>query len=128
MLVVLDTNVLVSAFWSKSSIPATVLGLALDGKVKPCFDDRILLEYWSVLMRPRFNFTEEEVRIVLQAIKETGISVLPEPLALKFTDDADRKFYEVAKSCDATLITGNLKHFPQEPHIVSPAEFLERYQ
>ena len=29
-------------------------------------------------------------------------------------DESDRKFYEVAKFCHAPLITGNIKHFPDE--------------
>lgn len=34
-------------------------------------------------------------------------------------------FYEVALSSeDSYLVTGNIKHFPKEPFIVTPAEML----
>ena len=42
-----------------------------------------------------------------------------------FNDDDDKKFYEVFKTAQAEfLITGNIKHFPKEKGIVTPAEFL----
>jgi hypothetical protein len=37
----------------------------------------------------------------------------------------DRKFYEVAKYCNAQLITGNLKHFPEDKIVLSVREFLD---
>ena len=49
MLVVLDTNILVSAFWSKNGIPKKVLDLALTRQIRPCFDYRLFEEYYSVL-------------------------------------------------------------------------------
>jgi putative PIN family toxin of toxin-antitoxin system len=46
-------------------------------------------------------------------------------LESSFLHQEDKKFYEAAKHCGAYLVTGNLRHFPKEPHAVSPAEFLE---
>jgi predicted nucleic acid-binding protein len=40
------------------------------------------------------------------------------------TDETDRKFFDVAKACEAVLITGNRKHYPQDPLIITPAEFV----
>ena len=41
-------------------------------------------------------------------------------------DESDRVFYEVALSKeDAYLVTGNQKHFPVTPIVVTPAEMLE---
>ena len=54
-----------------------------------------------------------------------GYSVVPTPLDTDFVDVSDKKFYEVAKFCGAKLITGNLKHFPRESEVVSPADFLK---
>ncbi len=43
-----------------------------------------------------------------------------------FPDPKDVVFYEVALSKDdAYLVTGNKKHFPQKPIVVTPAEMLE---
>ena len=124
MLVVIDTNILVSAFWSKDSKPASILNMVLTGRLTPCFDHRILQEYHAVLSRPRFGFSDAEIQAVLQFIEAAGYSVTPEPVNIAFTDESDKKFYEVAKFCAAKLITGNLKHFPKEPDIITPAAFL----
>ena len=125
MLVVIDTNVLVSAFWSKTGTSAKILDLALTGGIKVCFDHRVLLEYRAVLTRPHFRFSKSEVDAVTQFLEATGYSVAPAPLDTPFTDESDKKFYEVAKFCGAKLITGNLKHFPRDPDILSPADFLK---
>ena len=46
-----------------------------------------------------------------------------------FPDPKDVVFYEVALSKDdAYLVTGNKKHFPQTPIVVTPAEMLEILQ
>jgi hypothetical protein len=42
-------------------------------------------------------------------------------------DETDRKFYDVAKATDAILITGNTKHYPNEPFVLTPAAFVQRY-
>jgi predicted nucleic acid-binding protein len=42
-------------------------------------------------------------------------------------DETDRKFYDTAKSSSATLITGNMKHYPAEPFIMTPADFIEGF-
>ena len=43
-----------------------------------------------------------------------------------FPDPKDVVFYEVALSKeDAYLVTGNTKHFPLKPIVVTPAEMVE---
>ena len=43
-----------------------------------------------------------------------------------FPDPKDVVFYEVAISKDdAYLVTGNIKHFPKKPIVVTPSEMLE---
>ena len=43
-----------------------------------------------------------------------------------FPDPKDLVFYEVALSKEESfLVTGNLKHFPKKPFVVSPAEMME---
>ena len=125
MLAVLDTNILVSAIWSKNSNPGKLLDLAVAKRITLCYDSRMMEEYRSVLYRPRLRFSEVEVFELLDFIEAKGLVVAPEPLAVPFTDESDRKFYEAAKACGAILVTGNLKHYPAEPGIVSPAGFLQ---
>jgi hypothetical protein len=48
---------------------------------------------------------------------------------LEFADATDAVFYEVALSKEGSfVITGNAKHFPQKPIVVSPAEMLQILQ
>lgn len=106
MLAVLDTNVLVSALWSRNGAPARVMSMVLSGQLVPCYDYRILSEYQEVLQRPRFGFTRGEVHSLLDWIESYGRSVIAAPLADSFVDEADKKFYEVAKLCGVPLVTG----------------------
>lgn len=126
MRVVIDTNILGSALWSKSGAPARVVGLVLSGHLIPCYDHRIMLEYRQVLQRPKFRFRPAEINALLEWFKQIGRSVVPAPVEIPFVDEADRKFYEVAKYCGAGLITGNMKHFPSDDMVMSVFDFLER--
>ena len=127
MLIVLDTNILVSALWSRNGTPAQILSLVLSGACAVCFDHRILEEYRTVLSRPKFHLTQSDVDDLLKEIEQSGISVLPNLIAEDFADKSDRKFLEVARFCNAFLITGNMKHFPPDPLVLSAADFFPRY-
>jgi len=66
------------------------------------------------------------VKLVLSAIAEFGISSERIKCAEDFPDPNDIVFYEVALSKEESfLVTGNTKHFPKTPIVVTPAEFLE---
>jgi len=118
--VVLDTNILVSALLSPYGIPAKILAIVTHRDIQPCYDSRILGEYQEVLSRPRFNFNPDQVASLLQAISRRGLSVVANPSNIPMPDKSDRMFYEVATTCSALLITGNLKHYPQEHFIITP--------
>jgi len=122
--VVLDTNVLVSALWTPAGNPAAIVGLILSDRIVPCFDYRILDEYLAVLNRPRLAFPAGQVGRLLSEITERGLSVTAVPSEIDMPDESDRKFYEVAKFCGAYLVTGNARHYPDDPCIISPACFL----
>ena len=126
MLVVLDTNILVSSLWSRNGAPARVVSMILTGQLIPCYDYRILTEYRQVLSRPRFNFSDGEIDSLLEWIETSGRSIVADPINDPFIDESDKKFYEVAKFCGAILITGNLKHFPNNPQVMNVSSFLER--
>ncbi len=127
MNVVLDTNVLVSALWSADSKPAAIVNAVISGKHTACYDYRILEEYTNVLRRPKFGFSDWQVDWLMESMEKNGISVVPDPLPdLVFPDEEDRKFLEVAKFCFAPLITGNIRHFPADPAVVTVADFYEK--
>ena len=128
MLAVIDTNILVSGFGSRDGNPAKVLGLVVNGRVRPCTARLIMREQRTGWVRSKFGFSQSEIYTLLGWFDDYGLSVVPEPMDCPFADEADKKFYEVAKHCGAVLVTGNLKHFPQDPQIVSAAAFLEMIQ
>ena len=123
-LVVLDTNVLVSAFWSENGTSSRVVQQLIVGKYLLCYDDKIMTEYSIVLSRERFSFNACKTLALLQLIAEEGLIVAVRPSTVAFSDESNRKFYNVAQACGAFLVTGNKKHFPAEPFVVSPGEFL----
>lgn len=130
--VVLDTNIIVSAFHTKDGSPALILSLVLDGQLKPCLSDDIFTEYREVLSRDRFKYLDQvAVRKVLSELKKKALMVCPKTtLDLTKDDPEDNKFLESALEAKADfIITGNAKHFPfkkfRKTHIVTPSEFVQ---
>lgn len=125
---VIDTNVFVSALWTKNDQAATyrVVSLLQQGKFKAMYNEEILAEYKDVLSRPKFNFPKEAIATIIAYIKEYGVHSDRVPYDKNMLDESDRVFYEVALSMDdAYLVTGNQKHFPVTPIVVTPAEMLD---
>lgn len=126
---VIDTNVLVSAMLKWNSIPGNVVELALSGTIIPLLNEHIINEYKEVLRRPKFHFTSEIINPVVDEIERLGIYVDADELDLNLPDPKDRVFYEVVmeerKSEDAYLVTGNIKHFPIKPYVVTPRQMLD---
>ncbi|MDR0730098.1 MAG: putative toxin-antitoxin system toxin component, PIN family [Treponema sp.] len=126
MKIVLDTNVIVSALLCPQSLPAKILGLALNGMIGIVYDNNILVEYIDVLNRDKFKINKETIKVVLDYITNDGEYKISVPQNLKFADDDDKIFYELYKSGGVDfLITGNIKHFPKEKNIITPREFIE---
>ena len=127
-LTIIDTNVIVSAFLSRHNDSATVLFLdcLFKGTITPIYNDEILNEYSTVLTRSKFKIAKEKIDAVLTEIKTKGIHSERINSGETLPDDKGLVFYEVALSKeDSFLVTGNLKHFPKKPFIVSPAEMVE---
>lgn len=127
---VIDTNVFISALLSKKSDTSTVkvLEAMLEGKIIPLYHEEILTEYNDVLHRSKFHFREETIKLILNAVKQYGIEVFPQPTGEILVDMDDLIFYEVAmekKEDNAYLVTGNQKHYPIRDFIVTPAEMIE---
>ena len=122
--VVLDTNILVSAFWTKTGNAAKILQMFAEEKIRLYYDARIMAEYTTVLKRSKFAFNRVKINELLKSIRDEGMGIAVTPSKITFIDESDRKFYDVAKACGGFLITGNLKHYPNEPLIMTAAEFL----
>ncbi len=136
MLVVMDTNVLVSGFLNGEGKPGKIMDLILENRFQVAYDNRILGEYEDVLARPELHIRPERARAVIAYIELSGQFIDAVPLTLDysadFQDPFDIPYAEVFLSANAhALVTGNLRHFSallnKELPVYSPAQFLERY-
>ena len=126
MKAVIDTNVIVSSLINTNGTPAKILSLVLNGKIKILYDNRIIYEYTEVLSRKNFNYNKEIINDMMDYFKNEGDFINADYLKLNFSDETDKKFYEVLKSGKADyLITGNVKHFPKDKAVISPKDFLD---
>lgn len=124
---VIDTNVIVSYLLTHDSYSTIhkLINTIKSQLLIPLFNDEILSEYTEVLSRERFHFTKEEISDTIETIKKIGINCTRKVVQEVFPDPDDIVFYEVAMSReDSYLVTGNLKHFPQNGKVVSPADML----
>jgi hypothetical protein len=64
----------------------------------------------------------------MQEIKNNGVKASAVSSSITFADESDRKFYDLAKTNEALLITGNLKHYPCEGFIMNPSDFLHQFR
>ena len=132
MIVVVDTNIIISALVKPFSDSSKILNMILSGKLKIAYDFRVLIEYEEVLKREKFNFEPKHIESIITQIKEEGINVDSSPLNEVLINKDDLPFLEIAVSVSADfIITGNKKHFPKNFYknieILSPSEFLEEY-
>ena len=85
-----------------------------------------MAEYEDVLSREHFHISESRRTALFKYIKEKGVLTERTKFDELFIDEDDRVFYEVALSEeDSFLVTGNLKHYPVSPRVVTPAQMLQ---
>ena len=131
MLIVLDTNILVSGLLNPFGSPARVVDQVTLNVVQVAYDDRIIAEYIDVLTSPTFGFPKKNVRDLVEHIKLSGIHVVAQALRLlENPDPGDLPFAEVAITARVdAVVTGNLSHFQylekRGVSVLSPSEFIE---
>ena len=126
---VIDTNVVVSAMLKHHSIPGSIIDMAFDGPIIPVLNKAIENEYRKVLSRPKFHLPSDLVEDIISSFRKRGLYVDAEILDIELPDPKDRVFYEVVmekrKDEDAYLVTGNIRHFPDKPYVVTPRQMLD---
>lgn len=126
-LILLDTNVLVSAGIKPDSGPASIVTAALRDEIKLVACPSVVAEYRAVFRYARFaryGFPPLWLEFLIDSALKT-----PEPSTWPHTlpDPYDAKFLALAEATGAWLVTGNLKHYP--PHlrggvkVIPPAEY-----
>ena len=124
---VIDTNVVVSAVLKHDSVPGAIVDMAFEGHIIPLLNFEIESEYRCVLSRPKFHLTEDIIETIIESFKEKGLYIDAEHIDVILPDPKDRVFYEVVmgeRTHENAYLTGNIKHFPIEPFIVTPKQML----
>ena len=133
---VLDTNVVASAFRSRVGASNALLRLAAEGRVTLLCSTALFLEYESVLsrdsMREVTGHTLQDVATVMAGLAELAEPVDVTFLARPMLPDADDEMVlEVALNGGAdAIVTHNIRHF-QVAHtsgvdVASPGEVVQR--
>src|SRR5574344_87593 len=128
--IVIDTNVLVSALITRNELSPTVriLRMLAQGKIVPVYSKEILEEYRQVLRREKVKLDGQIVDALIKDIAENGIEITRfKKITEKILDPKDVVFYLVTVSSlkeNTMLVTGNGKHFPVKPFIVTPAQLV----
>jgi putative PIN family toxin of toxin-antitoxin system len=128
-LVVLDTNVIVSAGISSAGPPAKIVAnLVLGGKIHIVTSPKVAAEYREVVRRARFHHYGFPPLWLEYLIEESMRLPDPESWPYLCPDPKDTLFIALAHAAGAWLVTGNLKHFPEAVRngvtVVSPAYYL----
>jgi putative PIN family toxin of toxin-antitoxin system len=133
MLVVLDTNVVVSALLKDTGNPSKILDLIVNNQIRVAYDNRILGEYEDVLSRKELHIAQSKADAVISYIELTGQFVEADPFSPEgFPDRNDMPFVEVFITSKAqALVTGNFRHFlplgNKGLKVMTPSQFIESY-
>lgn len=131
MIVVFDTNILVSSLLSPTGNEARVLSLFLQRQVLAAVSTATIAEYELVLSRRKFNLVSAKASELLHLMKNYALRAEPGGTLALSPDESDNRFLECAEAASAEfLITGNKRHFPAshgQTKIVNAREFLEAF-
>jgi len=108
--VVLDTNILVSAFNFPGGVPEAVFRLALEDRIELVTSPPLLAELGRVLAE-KFEWEPSRVEEAVAQVAETGIVVHPTQEVRVVKDDpTDDRVLEAAKEGGADVIVSGDRH------------------
>src|SRR5438132_632514 len=111
--VVLDTNVIVSAYLNQEGMPFFILKLGLVRIVQMYASEPVLAEYRELLHRKSYPLNKRRATLLLQTIRAASVIVKPVGRLSETSDPDDNIFLECAQAAKAHyLITGNTGDFP----------------
>lgn len=128
---VVDTNILVSAALAKDrlqSVPYAVFQGASKHLFTPIVDENVVEEYYDVMSRSKFQWSVSYGQRFVDEILKYAINEPVVPTDFVLPDADDRIFYDVAfahRDKNAYIVTGNIKHFPNVPFVISARDFLD---
>jgi putative PIN family toxin of toxin-antitoxin system len=134
MRIVLDTNVLISGIINPMGCPGRIVDLLASGVLELVIDVRIMAEYADVLGRKWFEryIGTSERKELLEFLANNSCKISCSQIVRSLPDPGDIAFLETALSMNVALVTGNLKHYPQNLAqnclIQTPRQFIDTYQ
>ena len=118
MQVVIDTNIIVSAYLSGKSKCRVFMDRVYAGEYDVVVSKTIMSEYERVLDYSKFGFEDPTKSFIIEWFKDNAIMVeineneiVPE---MEEMDITDKPFYLLAKATKSLLVTGNIRHYPVE--------------
>lgn len=130
MRVVIDTNVMVSAYLGGAL--RTLIVSWKSGKFSLLVSDAIAAEYREVLKRPKFKIEPAELDDFFALLLDRAEFVIPIETINVITDDpSDNKFIEAAIAGEARLIVSGDSHLLElksfrDISIITAREFMDR--
>ena len=118
MLLVVDTNIIVSGLMSKNegSMSVRLMREIMNGTHKMCVSSAILEEYEDVLHRDYLGLPTIKVDRFLSWIRLNSYIIEPLPTSQYEVqmrgDDTDRIFFDLARCLNVRLVTKNYRHYP----------------
>lgn len=135
MIVVLDTNLIVSGLLSPSGAPAEILDAWREGRFHLAISPHILREIEGVLhypkLRKRHGLSRERVKALVTAMQNLAVVVHgSREVDIVKEDPSDNMFISCAIEAEADCIVSGDRHLlslgsHQGIHIVPPREFLQ---
>jgi putative PIN family toxin of toxin-antitoxin system len=127
--VVFDTNIYVSAFAIPGGNAEEAYFHAVGGSFELVASSAILTETANVL-RAKFDWPDEKIRKLLEALSETVTVVKTKPSLHVLTDEPGNRILECALQADASMIVTGDRHLLdlkryQTISIAKLAEFLQ---
>ncbi len=128
--VVLDTNVLVSAWHKPGSALSGIVEAAVLRKMPVHVCPAIVAEYQDVLNRPKFERLGPWKPWLERLLMVAFANLDPPPWPHPGPDPDDLVFLALAKATGAALVTGNTADFPKAIRegvlVLTPGEYLQR--
>ena len=88
------------------------------------FCTEIIAEYQDVLSRSYLNLNDKDIFDLLEAVITLGSIITPDKSDIFLPDEDDRVFYDTANFSNSYLVTGNIKHYPKDVFVKTPAQFM----
>lgn len=131
-LIVVDTNVLISAAIKRDGLEARVLALCAEGRIEAALSDALEVEYRAVAARKKFAKQAQRLAELTETLVRGARRVVVSEVQPRCADPDDDMVLACAVSAGARyLVTGNSRDFPrviEDVRVLNARELLVELQ